>query len=616
MFKYLIILLLTIVSTPAFSADITPDITTGNIPYDDTQCATQVLENALYASAGQVSETSPETEIRQWIYSTFQDKTVLQNVLNCPELQNIPEDESIKFLPIVYNFPGGRQVIVNYETQPKVLKQHLMLTEKRTITEATPSPRIGDMNDASIWTNTDPAWYAIMVVQAGALDEFVGPDKNNTISMKWINDNIDSIYPKGYNCTSKSALASDDDIINLAMHETVNIEDDSNDYYVAGDANLSWIGYAEVGLDVVITVATAGGGAVLTGITKATRASRTLKNLSASLKTLRQSESVVKYIKIGGDVSKATQELSSIDKARDAYRQINTIRDSMKGADASKTARLTEDLKAAEKAYSDELMKLGKNADDFKSLDDFDKLRTAKSDELSNLQKTQQELAKTDDVKKYQEQSKTFSELNKYRNALRGIRIKQRGNIIARTWRAFKAANTGGRLLRSSASVARSSMKSGRIRDWLFQSTMSNLGKLTKMEEMGGFLYGALVFLGDMYDFTETSTGTFTNDIDFKPLTLLSADDLQGQENVVNYGMWLMWQGDSVNPEDDDAAYLQAMDFANKFHFYLQQTQEEKNTNSCNVDIYVVRPVIRNPDKPDASLYYLIMNDQPWTTSE
>ena len=118
-----------------------------------------------------------------------------------------------------------------------------------------------------------------------------------------------------------------------------------------------------------------------------------------------------------------------------------------------------------------------------------------------------------------------------------------------------------------------------------------------------------------MYDWTETSTGDFTNDIEFKPLTLLSADDLIGQENVINHGMWLMWLGDAFNAADDDAAFLQAMDFANKFHYNIEQTQENTGRNDCNVDIYVVRPVIRNPGTESAELYYLIMNDKPWTTT-
>ena len=83
----------------------------------------------------------------------------------------------------------------------------------------------------------------------------------------------------------------------------------------------------------------------------------------------------------------------------------------------------------------------------------------------------------------------------------------------------------------------------------------------------------------------------------------------------MNYGMWLMWAGDSMNPADDDAAYLQAMDFAAKFHEDLMEVQNDTN-NPCNVDIYVVRPVLRGIDTDNPELYYLIMNDVPWTTNQ
>lgn len=530
---------------------------------DDTQCATAVFANALASNIDAVSETDPEYIIQQWIYEIFQTPDVLQQALACPELQNIADEETIKFLPIEYTFPGGRQIVVNYETQPKILKQRLSLASKRSVSDGSPSPRIGATGDTSVWTNTDPAWYAIMVVEAGSLDEFVGTDKNNTISMQWINDNIDKIYPKGASCTSKTALANDNDIINIAMHETVNIEDDTNDYYVAGDANLQWISYLEIGLDVAITIATFGGGAVVLGATKAARASRTLKTLSTTLKTLSRTDSVRDYIKLTQQYARAAEELKTIDRAKDAA------------------------------TYA------------------------RKAEEVNSLSSTIRNLERTDDnIRQYKQASDTFTSLNQYRRNLRLLRPAQRGNIIARTWRAFKAANTGGKALTRASRVARSSMKSGRIRDWLFQSTLSNAGALAKLEEGGSLLYGALKFVGGMYDWTETSTGDFTNDIEFKPLTLLSADDLAGQENVVNYGMWLMWLGDSISPEDDDAAYLQAMDFANKLHFSLEKIQEETNANVCNVDIYVVRPVIQNPGTENANLYYLIMNDEPWTTKE
>lgn len=549
-------------SLPAFCAE-ELILEQSQILQQDTTCSTAAFADALAQRRSEVSETDTETRIQQWIYETFQNKDVLEKVLACPEFATLADDETIKFMPIQYTFPGGREIVVNYETQPKVLKQRISLSQKREITDLNPSPWIGAPNDNSIWTNTDPAWYAIMVVESGSLDNFVGKGKSNTISMQWINDNIDAIYPKGNRCTSKSALAEDKDIINIAMHETVNIEDDSNDYYVAGDVSLQWITYLEIGLDVAITVLTMGGGTVALGMTKSVRASKTLKNLTGTLRKLSKTDSVVEYVKATKKYTDAAEELKKIDKAKDAA------------------------------AYA------------------------RKSDEVKSLADTMKRMEQSDDnVKQYKQAMDTFTSLNQYRRNLRLLRPAQRGNVVARLWKYVKSATTGGKALKSGAKIARSSMQSGKVRDWLFQSTLSNLGALAKLEAGAGAIYGAIKLAGGMfYDITETSTGDFTNNIEFKPLCLLSADDLTGQENVINYGMWLMWAGDYINPADDDAAYLQAMDFADKFHYNLEKTQEEQDLYACNVDIYIVRPVIRNPGTENAELYYLIMNDQPWSTS-
>ena len=533
---------------------------------DDTKCATGVFANALAASVDAVSESDNEEIIQQWIYAVFSAPKTLNDVLKCPEIANAADDDTIKFMPIMYTFPGGREIVVNYETQPKILKQRITIGNKRDL-PTDPNPRIGD--DESIWTNVDPAWYAIMVTEHGALDNFVGPDKNNTISMEYIRDNIDSLYPSGNGgkCTDRSAKARDHTTINDVMHDqTVNIEDDTNDYYVAGDVNLQWLSYLEIAADVALTVVTFGGSQAITGTAKAARASRILKNMTGTLKSLRTVDSVRDYIKLAGQ----------LDKANDALKQANTAKN------ATEIARQTDIIKDLTKRMSD--------------------------------------MEKADDrVKQFKQTSEAFSKINEYRNTFRNIRglrgAKQTGNIAARGFKAFKSVNTGTKQLDKAAKIARQGMKSGRLKDWLFQSTMKNIGALGRVGAGTGVLYGALKFIGGMYDWTETSTGDFTNNIEFAPLLLLSADDLQGQENVVNHGMWLMWAGSSVSPTDDDAAYLQAMDFATKFHQDLVEYQDGANS-PCNVDIWVVRPIIRNPGTDNAALYYLIMNDTPWTTAQ
>ncbi len=551
--------------TPDAGTLITYEEVQSSRPADNTPCATQAFADALAETANTVEETDDELTIKQWITVTFARKDVLTRVLACPEVQNTKEDETIKFLPIIYNFPSGREIVVNYETQPLVLKQRLQIANKRALPLADPNPRVGVGED--VWTNTDPAWYGIIVTEHGTLDNFVGPNKNNTISLAYIHDNIDKLYPHGFHCTSKSAWALDDDSINKAVTKTVGIEEttgekDTNDYYVAGDISLEWVMYAEIALDVIISVVTFGGGAVVSGITKSARASRVLKNGAKTMKTLRQSEDVRKWASTTRKITQLTDEINKLDKV----------------ADAAKIADLTKDL-----------------------------------DKLNDTIKT---LETIDEVKQYKKAAETYQDLMKYRNSLRLMRNAKRGNVAVRAARFTKSAFTGNRKIhRAMKQLGRSSSIAGRVRDWLFMSTMRNMGILAKAYATTGFWYTAAKFLGDMYDETETSTGDYTNNIEFSPLLLLSADDIKGQENEINYGMWLLWAGDSVSAADDDAAFLQAMDFASKVHEDLVEHQGGTN-DPCNVDIYVVRPIIRNPGTDQAALYYLVMNDEPWTTAQ
>ena len=580
---------------------------------DNTPCATGVFSRALAESADNVSEYDDENVVQQWVYGVMSTPSVLQSVLECPEFQSLDETDHIKLQPIKYTFPGGREIVINYETQPKILKQRVALGGKRSVDDLNdPNPKIGTLDDTSIWTNTDPAWYAIMVVQHGALDNFIGPDKNNTISLKYIEDNISKLYPSGAMCTSKSAIANNSDMINLALKNTVDIEKDTNDYYVAGDVNLQWISYAEIAADVVITVVTFGGGAAVAGATKAARAANAMKGLRTTMRTLSKSPKVIEYIKLEQKLQRSTNAIARIKKYQQLEKELSKldkVRDAAKYADKAK--EMEEASKTLREVYK--LPDTAKYADNIKDL----------GKESETLAKQMRNAAKADkDVATYADASKSYSEIREYAEAYRNLKTTNNlrktaktGNIAARTWKAFRATAKGEKIIDRGARIARTSAKSGRLRDWLFNSTLRNAGTLAKLESAGGLLYGAIRFAGDMYDWTETSTGDFTNDIEFKPLLLASADDLQGQENVVNHGMWFLWSGDATSAADDDAAYLQSMDFADKFHYNLISTMEEKNNHACDVDIYVVRPIIRNPGN-NPQLYYLVMNDTPWTTAK
>ena len=587
-----------------------------------TPCATAAFEQGLRDNESNISENSTKAEIEQFIMDVFSDKTTLDNVLKCSEINQKDDDAVITFDTITYEFPSKQTVTINYETQPKILKQRLELAQKPGLPSTEQSELSALLSDdvspdGTIWTYTDPAWYGIMVTQHGALANYVNKEiETNTISLATIKANMKELYPQGGNCTDRSAFTKDGRAINLAVTKTAGIDDpatqkneDSNDYYVAGDINLAWIGYAEMVLDVVITVATMGGGQVITGVTKGARASRALKGMIKSLETLRKTDHVKDYVKKLSDIAKLQDEIKALDKVKDATKIADKRKEMKKLEEATDIAanikRVEKEKDAAKKAN---------NAEVFAS----------KEKELDNLK----------EIRDYNEKLAEFSTVNQYRRELTGItRLKnlpkQRGNIIARgvktgskatktIWKSAKAAWGGADKLNKGQKMGRASKLSTRISDRLFHFTMKNAAALGKMQSLAGTVYGGLIAAGKlMYNFTETSTGDFTNNIQFNPFLLLSADDIQqgDQADKINYGMWLMWMGDSYRPADDDAAYLQAMDFAAKFYEDLMEVQGETNS-PCNVDIYVVKPIIKNPGKTNPELHYLIMNEVPWTTAQ
>lgn len=593
-----------------------------NPPITPNDCTTRIFSDALIETMADIDPNAPEIDIRKWVLGAFSSKTTLGSILECPEITSISDTDTIKFTPIQHTFSNGRKIVINYETQPKLLKQRLKLLTKRPLPSDEISPRIGPDSD-SLWTNTDPAWYGIMVVEHGALDEFVGPDKNNTISLKYIEENIDSLYPSGIGCTNKSALANDVAAINRATTNAIGIkeqtgEKDTNDYYVAGDVNLQWISYFEIALDVALTVVTWGGSAIASGALKATRAGRSLDNLKTVIKTLSKTEDVQKYINAVRAQKKTQGQINSLKNATKEIDELKKIKNKLNKLDQTKDAKQYEKLKKQADELTESITKRGHGTD----LDDINKQIKENQENLKTINKEVNGLKSKKDVAKYRESVQASSDLKKLIVDLRRLRKPQRGNVIARTakttkalHRARRAAFSGNDILRRANKLGRRSTFSGQMRDWLFDSSLKSVGILTNASAKGAALYGAIKFVGDMYDYTTDNTNQYTNGIKFKPLLLLSADDIAGQENVVNYGMWILFAGSSTDSNDDDAAYLQAMDFASKFYEDLYEIQNEKNS-PCNVDIFVVRPIIRNLDTENAELFYLIMNDEPWTTNQ
>lgn len=546
-------------------------------PTEETPCATAAFQESLKNHATTDVERGGEIEIKTWIRAAFAHTDTLKAVLECPEIKSRDENETIRFYPIKYTFPNsGREIVINYETQPKIFRQRVAMAERRDLPPAAPTADIE--KDGNEWTNTYPAWYGIMITKHGALDNFVGPDKHNTISLDYIRDNIDKLHPNRYACVGETALAGDfstdrDPQLSLTIRAHVSdIENDKNDYYVAANNDLRWIGWAEVALDIGLMLLTAGGNLLIKGGITGIRTTQISNRLIHAIKGLEKSADVAKYINRTADLEKAKDALKGIDKTTDAAK------------------------------YAD------------------------KAKEIERLENEIEALKKTDDVTKYIRYTNELAKLEKVADATRTIRtlgrVPQTGNAVSRVWKnakalrqAYRTVNKANKTLKGAARVARSSMKSGRLRDWLFQTSMQKVGALAKMAGQTTLLIEGLEFVGDFWDMTHASTGDFTNGIEFNPMLLLGADDVPGQEDVVNYGMWLMWQGSSTSPSDDDAAYLQAMDYAAKVHLGLMQDQNSGNY-PCDVDIWVVRPIIQNLESPNPELYYLIMNDIPWTTGQ
>jgi hypothetical protein len=597
----------------------------------DTTCSRTAFENALSENAGNISENDSEYDVRQWIYSVMMSPETLGDVLSCPEIVNADDTDTFRFMP-KYTFPNGREIVITYETQPRVLEQHFMLANKTELPTNDPNPELSPDDPHATWVNTDPAWYGIMVVQSGALHNFVGPDKNNIVSQQYIVDNIERLYPQNSDgwCSTKTGIgakANNAMVHDVIRERTAKHDGDKNNYYIAGDRDLRWIAVTEIVAEIVLTIVTWGGAAAASGGLKMARAGRIMEKIGKNMKNLVKIERVQEYIRHSLKVAKYTKEIDNMTDMAKYIRNIDKLEKTLaKTAKGTKRyEKIAKQLETARKLKADNMWKLGKAGNGIDKVEDIEKL-TKMIDEnrkaITDTRKIMSGMEKEKDVAEYVKQFNTLKDVSKYARELKAFKKARTGNVFSRAWqgiknigKSVKTANTGGKTLDRAARVARQGAKSGRARDWLFHATLRNAGRITRATEEIAALTLILQIAGDFFDWTDISTDEFTNGIDIRPLLLLSADNMDDQDNVVNYGMWMMWSGDSTNPADDDAAYLQAMDFAQKFYQDLTEFQDETNRHACNVDIYVVRPIIRNPGTQHQQLYWMFMNDEPWSTS-
>ena len=112
-----------------------------------TPCATKIFADALQQHSSEVSEADEESVVQTWAKKTMHDASVLKQVLQCPEIASVSEEQTIIFTPIVYKFPMGRELTINYRTQPKLLKQLLILSTKPSLPTDEVSPRLMNPDD-------------------------------------------------------------------------------------------------------------------------------------------------------------------------------------------------------------------------------------------------------------------------------------------------------------------------------------------------------------------------------------------------------------------------------------------------------------------------------------
>ena len=596
----------------------------------DTKCATTEFNNALAESANMVSENDDPEVIRDWIYDILQSPEALGAVLSCPEIADADENATL-FMPIHYEFPGGRTIDINYETQPKVLHQRFMLATKTELPTDDPNPEISSTDEHATWVNTDPAWYGIMVTQSGALRDFVGPGKNNTVSVKWVEDNIEKLYPRNSDgwCSTKTGIGAKINnamVHNVIRERTAQMENDKNNYYIAGDRDLRWISVAEIAVDIVLSFVSYGGYAAASGAAKGARAARTASKLGKSMKTLTKVDKVQDYIKVSAKMHKTMRNTENAEKFAKSFKNVAKLEERLAKAEkgSKKYQTIEKELEAARKLHLDNAKKFAQ-ADDFKNVKDLDKIediKKANAREIEEIQKEMTKMAQADkNVAEYAKEYDALKDVIAYSRELKTLQKARSGSVVSRAWqdaknlgKSAKAARGGTKTLDRASKIARQASKSGRARDWLFHSTMRNVSRITRFGADLAALNFVIGLIGGFYDWASTESDEFTNGISIKPFLLLSANEIEDQDNVVNYGVWLMWTGNSTNVADDDTAYLQAMDFAQKFYQDLTEMQEETGRYACDVDIYVVRPVIRNPGD-NQELYWLFMNEEPWSTA-
>ena len=232
--------------------------------------------------------------------------------------------------------------------------------------------------------------------------------------------------------------------------------------------------------------------------------------------------------------------------------------------EASKMFDMTgiKDVNALMSKSPDELAKLFR--DEFKNLpkgelNDFIKSLKDVHEAQNNMNQAElwaKELVRMEkELKEFKKGTSQYEIMSKSIDAVRKMHINEVSKVLKAGNKLTGAINKISRIKANLKTAFRYSTRASTIRDYLFHSSLRNASRIAQAGESLAVLHFVLGLIGDFWDWTDVSSKKFTNDISMKPYLLLSADDIDGQDNEVNYGMWLMWSGDSTSPEDDDAAY-------------------------------------------------------------
>lgn len=383
-------------------------------------------------------------------------------------------------------------------------------------------------------------WYGIMVVKKGSLDEYVKKDLP-VIPTEYMKNNRKVFYPDNSDkplgmwkgCTHSNHTAHDKDVINQAAHVTFGEEDSfwrGNDYYVYDGKDVYWGTAALIG-EVALTIVTFGVGA----------------GVSAGKATAQATAAAAK-VQTAARVGRAgTAAISAVNKTKFAA---NTP----KIAEAAKVAKA---VKAGDKA--------------------------SKAAAVAKLEEIGVTVARPNNAKYIAEVGKAL-ETHASASAISATRVGL-GTAISTAWKSgflgtWKLTKSGATAIRPKTIVAAT-------------PGIKNLKGIKKglaIGAVGAAEGGIMLALAKAYGYSASSI-ELAKDVKFSGFGLLSADDLEGRENEVSHGAWIMVN--DVNDDDETS-----LDEAKRFAQELKDDIVSFNNNGmCDIDIYVVQVAISNPQK-------------------